>query len=312
MRLCDGNRMETDSSNQVLSRIAAPSLTAWGDAFITAKKAEGRARATLEGVYSRVLTAFFAFCASRGVTSVEAIDPTIIREHLLAVAERHAPSTVHRHYRTLRTWLLWYEAEAAPDGWRNPIRRVKAPKVPEQVLDPAPLTDLAAMVKRADVRDRAILLTLLDTGLRASELLGLNLTDFDQAEGVLTVRHGKGGRVRVAPLGPRTRRAVRQWLRARQSGGLALFCGSDGGRLTYWGLREVVRRLSKRAQVRAPTLHSIRRAFAIGMLRAGIDLLTLSRLMGHSGLSLLTRYAKQSVGDLRSAVERASLADRLQ
>ena len=303
--------MVADSTNQVLSQIAAPSLTAWGDAFITAKKAEGRARATLEGVYSRVLTAFFAFCARRGVTSVEAIDPTIIREHLLAVSERHSPSTVHRHYRTLKTWLRWYEAEAAPDGWRNPIKRVSAPRVPELALDPAPLDGLAAMVKRADVRDRAILLTLIDTGLRANELLSLNLADFDQAEGVLIVRHGKGGRVRAAPLGLRARRAVRQWLRTRPGGGQALYCAVDGQRLTYWGLREVIRRLARDAGVPAPTLHSIRRAFALGMLRAGVDLLTLSRLMGHSGLSLLARYAKQSIGDLRAAVEHASMADRL-
>ena len=69
--------------------------------------------------------------------------------------------------------------------------------------------------------------------------------------------------------------------------------------------------LAERAGVKAPALHGIRRAFALGMLRAGVDLLTLSRLMGHSGLSLLARYAKQSTADLRAAVERASLADRL-
>mgnify|MGYP000856860983 CR=1 FL=1 len=303
--------MATGTKAQELFQAASPKLTTWGQAFINAKRAEGLARSTLYRAYSPILSAFFAFCKSRSIDDVEAIDPALIRDRLLEVAETHAPSTVHRHYRTLRTWLLWYEAEAAPDGWRNPIRRVKAPKVPEQVLDPAPLADLSAMVKRADVRDRAILLTLVDTGLRASELLGLNLTDFDQAEGVLTVRHGKGGRVRVAPLGPRTRRAVRQWLRARQSGGLALYSGPDGRRLTYWGLREVLRRLAKRAQVRAPTLHSIRRAFAIGMLRAGVDLLTLSRLMGHGGLTLLARYAKQTVDDLRATVEHYGMADRL-
>lgn len=303
--------MAHKQTNQVLSEIAAPDLAAWRNAFITAKRAEGRTAATLNGVYLRVLQAFIAFCIRRGVKTVDAIDPGIIREHLLAVAERHAPSTVHRHYRTLKTWLRWYEAEAAPDGWRNPIKRVGAPRVPEQPLEPAPLEDLAALVKRAGVRDRAILLTLLDTGLRAGELVALDMADFDQAEGLLIVRRGKGGKTRAAPLGPRARRAVRQWLRARPSGGLALFCAPDGGRLGYMGLREAVRRLAARAGVRAPTLHSIRRAFALGMLRAGVDLLTLSRLMGHSGLSLLARYAKQSTGDLRAAVERASLADRL-
>lgn len=302
--------MAADTRNQELFSLAATDLITWQQSFITATKAAGRSPATLT-VYGRVLTAFVAFCSARGVATVEAIDPGIIREHLLAVSEHHAPSTVHRHYRTLKTFLYWYEAEDAPDGWRNPIRRVKAPKVPEQLLDPAPLDDLAALVKAADVRDRAILLVLVDTGLRAGELVALNVTDFDQAEAVLFVRHGKGGLARVAPLGPRARRALRQWLRVRPDDGPAMFCSADSGRLTYWGLREILRRLSIQAKVKAPTLHSIRRAFGLGMLRAGTDLLTVSRLLGHSSPSQTPKYLKQAIADLRAAVERASVADRL-
>lgn len=302
--------MAVDTRNQELFRVTAPDLTTWRDAFLTATKAASRSPATL-AIYGRVLAAFVAFCSARGVATVEAIDPGIIREHLLAVAEGHAPSTVHRHYRTIKTWLRWYEEEDAPDGWRNPIRRVKAPKVPEQLQDPAPLEDLAALVKVADVRDRAILLVLVDTGLRAGELVALNAADFDQAEGVLFVRHGKGGLARVAPLGPRARRALRQWLRTRPDDGPALFCGADGRRLTYWGLREILRRLSARSGVKAPKLHSIRRAFGLGMLRAGTDLLTVSRLLGHSSPSQTPKYLKQAIADLRAAVERGSVADRL-
>jgi len=302
--------MAADTRNQELFQVTAPDLTTWRDAFTTATKAAGRTPSTLI-VYGRVLTAFVAFCSARGVATVEAIDPSIIREHLLAIAERHAPSTVHRHYRVIKTWLRWYELEAAPDGWRNPIRRVKAPKVPEQLLDPAPLEDIAALIKAADVRDRAMLLVLIDTGLRAGELVALNAADFDQAEGVLYVRHGKGGLARVAPLGSRARRALRQWLRLRPDDGPALFCSADSRRLTYWGLREILRRLAIRAQVRAPTLHSIRRAFGLSMLRAGTDLLTVSRLLGHSSPSQTPKYLKQAISDLRAAVERASVADRL-
>lgn len=303
--------MVTTQIEQGLSKLDAPGLTSWARSFLTAKRAEGRTLTTVK-VYAAVLSAFIAFCIRQRVTTLEAIDPNLIREYLLSRAEAGcSPADVHKHFRALRTWLRWYEAEAGPDGWRNPIKRVKAPKMPEQPLDPAPLDVLAALVKLAGMRDRAILLTLIDTGLRASELTGLDVADFDQADGVLTVRRGKGGKVRAVPLGATCRRAVRRWLRERPAGGLALFCAPDGAPLTYWGLRQVVRRLAERAGVKAPALHGIRRAFALGMLRAGVDLLTLSRLMGHSGLSLLARYAKQSTADLRAAVERASLADRL-
>jgi site-specific recombinase XerD len=303
--------MVTTHIEQGLSQLDAPGLTSWARSFLTAKRAEGRAQTTVK-VYAAVLSAFFAFCIRQRVTTLEAIDPNLLREYLLSRAGAGcSPADVHKHYRALRTWLRWYEAEAAPDGWRNPIARVKAPKLPEQALDPAPLDVLAELVKLAGSRDRAILLTLLDTGLRASELTALDVADFDQAECLLTVRRGKGGKARIVPLGTTGRRAVRRWLRERPAGGSALFCTDDGARLTYWGLRQVVRRLAERAGLPAPALHGIRRAFALGMLRAGVDLLTLSRLMGHSGLSLLARYAKQSTGDLRAAVERASLADRL-
>jgi len=303
--------MVTTQIEQGLFRLDAPGLTSWARSFLTAKKAEGRAPTTVK-VYAAVLSAFFAFCIRHRVTTLEAIDPNLIREYLLSRAEAGcSPADVHKHFRALRTWLRWYEAEAGPDGWRNPIKRVGAPKVPERPLDPASLDVLAELVKRANLRDRAMLLTLLDTGLRASELTALDVADLDLAESLLTVRRGKGGKVRSVPMGATCRRAVRRWLRERPAGGAALFCGPDGSRLTYWGLRQVVRRLAERASLPTPSLHGIRRAFALGMLRAGVDLLTLSRLMGHSGLSLLARYAKQSTADLRAAVERASLADRL-
>ncbi len=303
--------MATDEIVQQLLASKAPGLATWGLAFLNAKKAEGLARSTLKGAYAPVLLAFFAFCTRRGVGEVEAIDPELIRGHLLAVGEGHAPSTIHRHYRVIKTWLRWYEVEAAPDGWRNPIRRLRAPKVPEQILDPVSLEDLAELVRVANTRDRAILLAMVDTGLRAGELLALDVEDFDNAEGVFVVRHGKGGRARVAPLGQTARRAVRRWIRERQPAGRALFTTTRGNRMNYWALRTMLGRLADRADVPRPKLHGIRRAFGIGMLRAGVDLLTVSRMLGHSTVSQTPKYLKQVVADLRAAVERASLADRL-
>ncbi|HRF47548.1 MAG TPA: tyrosine-type recombinase/integrase [Anaerolineales bacterium] len=304
--------MTEPKNEQHLSQGTVVNLGQWARAFLIAKRAEGVTTSTIKRAYAPILANVERFCRAHEVTTVEAIDPTLIREYLLARAEMgRKPSDVHRHYRVIKTFLRWYEIETAAEGWRNPINRVAPPKVPELVLDPAPLEDIAAMVRESGPRDRAILLTLVDTGLRASELLGLNVEDFDFAEAVLTVRHGKGGKVRLVPLGANSRRALRRWLRIRPARGVALFLSKDGTRLTYQGLRTQILRLAKRAGVKAPQLHGIRRAFAIGMLRAGVDLLTLSRLLGHSRLDLLAKYAKQSIEDLRAAVERASVADKL-
>jgi len=291
--------------------VSTRGLSEWVRAFLRSCRAKGLAVSTVERAYAPVLATFVAHCGRSGVAAIEAIDPDLVREYLLSIAAGHAPSTVHRHFRVVRTLLLWYEAEDAPDGWRNPIRRVKAPRVPDAVLDPAPLATLSAYIDRAPPRDRAVLLTLLDTGLRASELLALRTEDFDDIESVLLVRHGKGGKVRTAPLGSRSRRAIRAWLRARGEHDSYLFNARDGGRMTYWGLRDVLARLETRTGIKAPTLHSIRRAFALEMLRGGADLLTVARLLGHADLSQVPKYLKQLASDLRAAHAKASPGDRL-
>lgn len=80
-----------------------------------------------------------------------------------------------------------------------------------------------------------------------------------------------------------------------------LWATANGQRLTYWGLRQVIRRRAKAAGVPVPGLHSFRRAFAILSLRGGVDLVSLQRLMGHSDLSVIKRYLAQTEGDLKAA-----------
>ena len=153
-------------------------------------------------------------------------------------------------------------------------------------------------------------MTLLDTGLRATELTGLDLADFDFTTGALNVRKGKGGKSRVVFLGQKSRKVVRAYLRLRGRQPGPLFLNRSGDRLDYLGLRSVAVRRALQAGVPKPSLHSFRRAFALAMLRNGSDLLTLQRLMGHADLSLLQRYAKQTTDDLRSVHAHSSPVDR--
>ncbi|HET8685343.1 MAG TPA: tyrosine-type recombinase/integrase, partial [Methanosarcina sp.] len=80
--------------------------------------------------------------------------------------------------------------------------------------------------------------------------------------------------------------------------------------LTYGGLRGIITRRSKQVGISTPSLHSFRRAFAINMLRAGVDLVTLARLMGHTSLTVLQRYLKQIPDDLRIAHAKGSPVDQ--
>jgi len=115
-------------------------------------------------------------------------------------------------------------------------------------------------------------------------------------------------------VGGKARRALASYLRVRADVGDAapLFATVTGGRLTYAGLRAVVRRRASKAGIStAPTLPSFRRDFAIACLRNGVDVYSLQRLMGHADLTILRRYLAQTVEDVRKAHARSGPVDRL-
>jgi site-specific recombinase XerD len=103
-------------------------------------------------------------------------------------------------------------------------------------------------------------------------------------------------------LGAKSRKAIRVYLKSRSDNLPDLWITDRGNKkLKYMGLRSVIVRRSEQAGVRAYGLHAFRRQFAITMLRAGVDLATLARLMGHASLSVLMRYLKQLPEDMRKA-----------
>jgi site-specific recombinase XerD len=151
------------------------------------------------------------------------------------------------------------------------------------------------------LRDKAILLALLDTGVRASEFVGMKLDDLNQVSGEIFIRQGKGGKFRAVFLGKTSRRALRAYLKVRSDNCAFLWVTDESEQLTYWGLRQIIRRRSVIAKVHTPSLHSFRRAFAINMLRAGVDVFSLQKLMGHADLQVLRRYLAQTTEDIAQA-----------
>ena len=81
---------------------------------------------------------FLTFCESQLITQVTEITPQTLREYLLALDSKgHNPGGIHAHYRVLITFLYWWEDEVEPEGWKNPVRKVKAPRVGIEPLEPA-------------------------------------------------------------------------------------------------------------------------------------------------------------------------------
>lgn len=289
-------------------------LLTWIEAFLIDRKAQNLSTGTLY-TYRAKLKLFVQYCESQVITQIHQITPVVIREYLFWLAENHHnEGGIHACYRTLKTFLRWFWAEYELDT-KNPIAKVKPPKLAQEPLNPVSLGDIDKLLSTCGknyngVRDRSILLTLLDSGTRAAELLALDIGDLNQVSGALLIRYGKGRKSRTVFVGRLTRRALRAWLKVRGVEPGGLFVTEGGSRLTYDGLRSMVVRRAKKAGIEPPQLHAFRRAFAINMLRAGVDIYSLQALMGHADLQVLRRYLKQTDGDLQEAHAKGSPVDR--
>ncbi len=305
------NVVQTSTPKTVLS----DSLEKWSKAFISDRKTQQFSKHTIK-FYNVELKRFQAYCDDQAIYQVEKITSDMLRSYLLYLGETgRNPGGINAGYRAVKTFLIWYENEVEPVNWKNPIRKLRGPKTPTRALEPVGLEDVNRLLETCqgnsliDLRDRAILLFLLDTGLRAFELCALDLVDVDPIQGDVKVHSGKGSKARLCMIGKRTRKAVRQYARERMDSCQALWVTDNGERLTYWGLNQMIRRRSKRAGIQKPGLHDFRRAFALNSLRAGMDVFSLQKLLGHSDLSVMRRYLAQNDDDIREAHTKASPVD---
>jgi integrase/recombinase XerD len=290
-------------------------LQDWAIEFIKAKKIEGLSHNTIR-IYEQQLKHFLTFCEAQMLQRLSQVTASDIRKFLLWLQEGgYNPGGQHMTYRVLKTFFRWYDLEAEPENWRNPITKVKAPRLDEEPIEPVAIETIRSMLETCDKsflgkRNRAILLFLLDTGLRAREVLSIDLQDMNLVTGNVLLRRRKGGKPRTVFIGKETKKALRVYLRERKDNLSALWVTDDQGkRLAYGGLRTLLERHARLAGVDSPTAHDFRWAFALTMLRNGTDLVTLARLMGHTSLKVLQRYLKQLPEDLQEAHRQAGPVD---
>jgi integrase/recombinase XerC len=261
--------------------------------------------------YQQQLTPFVIWLQTRDVTALAAIDAPAIRAYLVTLEDRGlADLSIHAAARSIRAWLNWCVREESIT--ESPMRKVRMPKVAQRVLPSFERGDLQKLLDACEPgicpeRDRAIVLTLLDSGLRASELCALDWRDLDEHTGALRVRSGKGRRDRTAYIGRRTLKALARYRAVRSDGNPAMFVSLNDAndRLTYEALKLLLWRLGDRAGVAHCHPHTFRRTFALESLRNGCDLMRLAALMGHSDLQMLRRYLALVESDL-AAAHRAS------
>jgi site-specific recombinase XerD len=222
--------------------------------FLIDREARGLNHRTIQ-FYSDEMRYLRSYLEAKNVYGAHSVTPTHLRQYLLHLSATRNPGGIHAAYSAMRTFYRWCWLEYVIES-RNPITKVRPPKVVQQPLEALPLIDLQAMMKTCERstlsgdRDRAVLFSLLDTGCRASEFVSLNVRDVNLHSGAVLIRAGKGGKARTASVGAKSRREVSRYLRQRKPDvGDGLRLTVRGTRLTYWGLGEVVCRRAEKAGV---------------------------------------------------------------
>lgn len=288
--------------------------------LLIATQVEGRSPHTVEW-YRRRLTPLVNFLGNVPVEQITAHDLRQYIAHLQGQKTRWSnhpkhkeregglsPETVSGHYRALRRLFNWLVEEEILQT--NPMRKIRAPKPKQHEPKSISEKDLRALLettkagKPSDLRDRAIILFLADTGCRVAGLCGLRVEDIDLEQGLALVRE-KGNKAREVLFNPPTAEALKAWLKVRpQEYGPWLFVSLGNkakGCLSTTGVRQMLRRRAKQAGIKGRiSPHIFRHTFAREFLLNGGDLAILSQLLGHSSVTVTkSSYALFDVQELK-------------
>jgi integrase/recombinase XerD len=250
-----------------------------------------------------------------GDVDIEGVTSTDVRRFLLHLKNDYklGKRSVADAWIPLSSLWTWAEIEL---GLPHIIRgKVKRPPFTKQVIHPFDEQDIQKLLavlsanatgalRPTATRDRAIVLTLLDTGMRASELCALVVGDYAPQAGRIHIRHGKGDKARVVVVGLRTQRALWRWatVRGDAPANAPLFPSTHGGgHLRRDALKHLLARLGKRAAVERVHPHRFRHTFAITYLRNGGNAIMLQELLGHTDLAMVRNYVRLAEQDFGAA-----------
>jgi site-specific recombinase XerD len=290
-----------------LDSAARPLLLATAvEHFLTAKAAEGASPKTIEW-YRMVLGRAARDLGAR--RPLDALTSTELRTWLLGLRATLSPISVAGYVRGLKAFGNWCAAEQLAEA--KALRTLRRPQVPHKLVEPLSDDALRRLLDAASLRDRAIVLLFLDTGLRLSELAGLRRCDL-LADGSIKVI-GKGSRERIVPVGNAARQALLRYLRQTEGAPSEPVLRSRGGGPLGWrGIQQVFNRLKRRAAIPGRcSPHTLRHTFARSYLLNGGDAFSLQRILGHTTLDMVKRYVALADGDLAARHLVASPGDRL-
>lgn len=276
--------------------------------------------------YESDLVQFYDFIAppnqegERRAVDIHALDNLTIREYMASLYEKKKKkSSIHRKVACLRTFFRFLCREGVLE--KNPAMLVSSPRVDRKLPNHLSIEQMIKFIETPETdtvlgkRDRAILELLYASGVRVSELVGLNLTDIDFHHQTLRVK-GKGRKERMVPFGSHAQAALEAYLGVR--GELlieadpedrdpnAVFMNYQGTRITTRSVGRMLDKYCKQcAEIHHVSPHALRHSFATHLLDAGADLRTIQELLGHARLTTTQQYTHVSTDKLMEVYDKA-------
>jgi integrase/recombinase XerD len=312
------------------------------DGFLFTLKADGYSQATVD-LYFYMLTTLTKFLGNCEVSEIGPSDLTRYFAYLRSdypqqkQTGRHTPlsgSTLQNHWKAIRRFFRWAEEELGLKS--RPDVRLKLPPNNPKTIMPLSEDDVRALVDSAEYsreahtngrqnfkmkrptaeRDTALIVLLLDTGIRAGEASRLNIKDVNLETGeVYIAPYGSSQRKtksRIIPIGKVTRRVLWRYLSTRPGAETEepLLPTMAGRRMNNSAIRLLLTDLGRKAGVKNAHPHRLRHTFAVEYLRNEGDIFTLQMILGHSSLDMVRNYLQLAKSDTKNAHRRASPADR--
>ena len=275
--------------------------------WLIALRGERKSPSTLKA-YKAGITAYMTFCQQQNLP-VELSKPNV-RAFMAFLADVE-PATARLRLTAVKLFARWLAAEEGFDA--DPILTVKAPRLDDKAVPDLSVAEMSMLLKASkgptfrDKRDHAMLLLFAETGLRASELLALDLDHVNLQTCALLVRRGKGGKGRQVRFTAATAAALDRYMRARRAHGFdaasgPLWVSSTGHRrLSYKGMVTALKQRADDAGVVGFHVHRLRHTAAVRWLAAGGSETGLMAQSGWASRKMIDRYVRSAAEELASA-----------
>lgn len=256
--------------------------------------------------YRSVLGRFVQWVNNEGITLANQITSRHIRRFMSQISGTQW--TLNGYGRAIRTFINFLSQEELVD---HKIY-IKVPPPPRQNLPFLNSSQITQLLEVCDVQEKAIILLIVDSGLRRQEVCNLKIGDVQIENGMIRVIQSKGNKDRIVFIGQATINAILDYLpdfnyRDKES---PLFQTKNGKPFNGDSMQKMFLRLSKQSGIKV-TPHMLRRSFATLSLKFGMDMVSLQMLMGHASLDTTRRYIQLLSDDLQNAHKKASPVDRL-